>query len=83
MFQGSLAMDALETNGGPAADIAEIEQIVKEKMVRFNLMHAECAHCFFTFLGLCTVHFVIDSKKPCFTIVENNSKHAPLCKIFA
>lgn len=27
-------MDALETNGGPA-DIAEIEQIVKEKMVRF------------------------------------------------
>ncbi|XP_045510116.1 triple functional domain protein isoform X2 [Colias croceus] len=29
--RNSLAMDALETNGGPA-DIAEIEQIVKEKM---------------------------------------------------
>lgn len=35
-------MDALETNGGPA-DIAEIEQIVKEKMVRFILMLKACS----------------------------------------
>lgn len=33
-FQASLSLEALDSNGGPA-DIAEIEQIVKEKMVRF------------------------------------------------
>lgn len=37
-------MDALDSNGGPA-DIAEIEQIVKEKMVRLKSEH-----------GVCTVH---------------------------
>lgn len=34
-------MDALEANGGPA-DIAEIEQIVKEKMVRAPSKHVVC-----------------------------------------
>lgn len=42
IFQNSLAMDALESNGGPA-DIAEIEQIVKEKMVRLAIV-ACCVH---------------------------------------
>lgn len=34
-------MDGLDSNGGPA-DIAEIEQIVKEKMVRFESKHVVC-----------------------------------------
>lgn len=34
-FQASLSLDSLEANGG-AADIAEIERIVKEKIVRFK-----------------------------------------------
>lgn len=46
-FQNSLALDSLETNGGPA-DIAEIEQIVKEKMVRFLNQTVACSvHVFY------------------------------------
>lgn len=65
-FQNSLALDSLETNGGPA-DIAEIEQIVKEKMVRFLNQTVACSvHVFYFSLsvtatsnGTCTTRSAI------------------------
>lgn len=42
-------MDALDSNSGPA-DIAEIEQIVKEKMVRLKSEHEMCMEFVQSFL---------------------------------
>lgn len=44
-------MDSMDSNGGPA-DIAEIEQIVKEKMVRLKTKHVACMYFVFSYGNL-------------------------------